>query len=146
MKYDPLPALLNSESAAIVYFATDIILRGFVAHSRYRRKKEVVAAGMLLKSRFFKSDKYPDHRSAECWTKFQYPFWWSHLISALDSLGKMDFERDDPDVKRGLEWFLKNQEKSDLWPIGYGSDKNPNRRDVPLWVGLSICRMLRLYG
>ncbi|MFC1780239.1 prenyltransferase/squalene oxidase repeat-containing protein [Patescibacteria group bacterium] len=129
------------------HFATDIILRAFALHPRYRKRKEVREAGNFLKQQFFKSDKYPDHKSATCWTKFQFPFWWSHLISALDSLAKIGFKKEDSDVKKGLDWFIKKQNKDGLWPTGYGSDKkNPNRRDiVPLWIGLAICRMLKGY-
>ncbi|MBN2016000.1 hypothetical protein JW766_04165 [Candidatus Dojkabacteria bacterium] len=143
--YEAKETLEPDRSKPFSHLVTDIVLRAFANHPDYARKKEVVEAGKLLKTRFFKPDKYPDHKSAICWTKFQYPFWWSHLLSALDSLGKIGLKKNDPDISKGLSWFIKNQDKSGLWPTGYGSDKNPNRKAVPYWIGLSICRMLRVY-
>lgn len=143
--YETKETLEPDRSWPFSHLATDMVLRAFAAHPKYRRRKEVKKAGELLKSRFFKPDKYPDHRGAECWTKFQFPFWWSHLISALDSLAKIGFKADDPDIADGLEWFVKNQDKDGLWPTGYSSDMNPNRRILKYWIGLAICRMLKRY-
>lgn len=144
--YATKETLEPDRSRPFSHLATDMILRAFAAHPDCRDLVDIRQAGELLKSRFFKPDKYPDHREAKCWTKFQFPFWWSHLVSALDSLGKIGFSKNDTDIKKGLDWFIKNQEKNGLWPTGYGSDKNPNRRNVvPYWIGLAICRMLRLY-
>ena len=143
--YKTKETLQPDRSKPFSHLVTDIILRAFAYHPKYKSRKEVIKAGELLKKRFFKSDKYPDHKSAICWTKFQFPFWWSHLISALDSLSKIGFKKNDPDIKKGLDWFLKKQNMDGLWPTGYGSDKNPNRKEVRFWIGLSICRMLKNY-
>jgi len=138
--------LQPDRSRKFSHFATDIVLRAFAAHPDYCHREEIVRAGNLLKNSFFEADAYPDHRSANCWLAFQYPFWWSHLVSALDSLGRIGFDKADTDIKRGLDWFVDNQQEDGLWPTGYSSDeKNPNRQIVKFWVGLAICRMLRLY-
>lgn len=143
--YNCKETLEPDRSKPFSHFTTDIILRAFANHTEYREKKEVKEACVILKSRFFKPDKYPDHKGAEYWTKFQYPFWWSHLISALDSMAKVGLKKEDPDIKKGIDWFVRKQQKDGLWPTGYSSDKNPNRKEFPLWIALSICRMLRAF-
>jgi hypothetical protein len=125
------------------HLATGMVLRAFAAHPAYRRKPEVLLAGEQLKSRFFQSDKYNDRKGKSYWLKFQYPFWWSNLLTALDSLAKISFQAKDAAIKKGLSWFILNQEIDGLWPTGYGAGRKAeeNRR----WVGLAICRMMKMY-
>jgi hypothetical protein len=91
--------------------------------------------------RFFQADKYNDRKAPSYWLKFQFPFWWTSLLTALDTLAKLGFNAQDADIARGLDWFVAHQEKDGLWPTSYGSGKKAeaNRR----WVGLAICRMLK---
>jgi hypothetical protein len=123
------------------HLATGMALRGLAVHPEYQHRPEVLAAGEVLKSRFFQPDQYNDRKATSYWFKYQFPFWWGNLLTALDSLARLGFDRLDPDIARGLEWFLNNQEEDGLWPTGYGSGKKaePNRR----WVGLAVCRMLQ---
>lgn len=144
--YSSKEALDPDRSKPFSHFVTDIVLRPFAAHPDYCKRKEIHHAAELLKSEFFKPDAYPDHKPANSWFAFQFPFFWSHLISALDSLSKIGFSKDDPDIKSGLEWFIRHQDKNGLWPTGYESDRtNPNRQGVKFWVSLAICRMLMEY-
>jgi hypothetical protein len=120
-----------------------MVLRAFAAHPEYRHRPEIIKAGKALKVRLLKPDKYNDRRSISYWCKFQFPFWWTNLVSALDSLSNLGFDRYDVDIARGLHWFITNQEQDGLWPTGYGSGKKAaeNRR----WVGLAICQVLSSY-
>lgn len=98
-----------------------------------------------MKSRFFRADKYNDRKAAAYWTKFQYPFWWPNLLTALDSLSLMGYTRDDDGVQQGLEWFSTHQQESGLWETGYGKAKKA--ATVQLWVALAVCRVFeRFYG
>ena len=63
----------------------------------------------MLKGRFFLADKYNDRKAPAYWLKFQYPFWWTSLLTALDTLARMGFAGEDEDVRRGLDWFIANQ-------------------------------------
>lgn len=119
---------------------TGIVLRALAAHERYRSSPEMKEAGELLKTRFFKRDRYPDHVSAASWLVFSYPFWWTDLLSALDSLTKAGFGRDDPDVESGLAWFGEHQEPNGLWQTGHN---RPKDRYSDLWVALAVCRVLQ---
>jgi len=125
------------------HLATGMALRAFAAHPAYQRRPEVIAAGKALKSRFFQSDKYNDRKGPAYWCKFQFPFWWTSLLTALDSLSQLGFEQTDPDVAAGLDWFAANQSADGLWETGYGSGgrSQENRR----WVGLAACRVLQRF-
>jgi len=124
------------------HWCTGIVLRAFAAHEEYRQAPEARAAGGLLKSRFFKPDPYPDRRAASFWEKIRYPFWWTDILSALDSLWWLGFSGEDPDIRSGLDWLIANQEPSGLWKARYlsGGDK-----DIHHWTTLHVCRALRRY-
>jgi hypothetical protein len=97
----------------------------------------------LMKSRFFKPDKYSDRKGADYWVKFQFPFWWANLLTTLDSLSLIGFSKEDESIRKGLEWFGQNQGEEGLWPTGYGKGKKAQAMDG--WVGLAICRMLKRF-
>jgi hypothetical protein len=126
------------------HLATGMVLRAFAAHPAYRRSEEARLAGERLKSRFFRPDKYNDRKASSYWTKFQYPFWWTNILTALDSLSLLGFSTADDDIKKGLDWFVSNQEEDGLWPNGYGSGSKVARERR--WIGLAACRVFkRLY-
>jgi hypothetical protein len=124
------------------HLVTGIVLRAFASHPVYRNCIEARKAGDLLKSRFFRKDSYPDHVSENYWYKFGYPFWWTDLISSLDSLSKLGFERGDADIARGLKWFVNNQMKNGMWKVKYGNPKDP---DMEQWVALAACRVFKTF-
>jgi hypothetical protein len=121
---------------------TGIVLRAFAAQQEYRRASQARAAGELLKSRFFQRDPYPDRQAASFWEKIRYPFWWTDILSALDSLWWLGFSAHDRDIQKGLEWLIANQEESGLWRARYlsGSDKH-----IHHWTTLHVCRVLASY-
>ena len=121
------------------HLVTGIVLRALAAHPRYRHSADTRRAAELVKSRFFRRDVYPDRAAPSNWLVFSYPFWWTDLLSALDSLARIGVRDDDPDIARGVAWFLDNQEPSGLWNTGRNRPKGPFS---DLWVGLAICRML----
>ena len=127
------------------HMVTGVVLRAFAAHEEYSQSKEAIAAGKLLASRFFKKDTYPGRQTADFWTRFSYPFWFTDLLSALDSLSLMGFASDDPQIEKALEWFIAQQQENGVWQLSLlrrGTDQ-----DLGLWVSLAICRVFkRLYG
>lgn len=130
------------------HLATGMILRAFAVHSKYRNNKEAIHAADLLKERMFKPDKYNDRRSQAYWTKFQYPFWWPNILTALDTFSSMGFGRDDPQIQGALQWFVENQRDDGLWNTEYENKKGiikPREQDTQLWVGLAICRVMKSY-
>ena len=123
------------------HLATGMVLRAFAAHPDFRDNSQVRGAARLLKSRFFKADKYNDRKGPQYWLKLQFPFWWSNLLTALDSLTLLGFSVDDEQIKEGLDWFVDNQDESGLWPTGYG--KGRKTKSAKAWVGLAVCRVFR---
>jgi hypothetical protein len=121
------------------HMATGMAIRAFAAHPGYHGRPEVVAAGRALKSRLFQPDRYSGRQAVAYWFKFQFPYWWTSLLTALDSLLKLGFARSDPDIAGGLAWFVEHQDEDGLWPTGYGKGRRAaeNRR----WVGLAIGRL-----
>lgn len=126
------------------HLATDMVLRAFAAHPAYRGRPEILKAGRLLKSRLFQADRYNDRKAPSYWFKYQYPFWWNSLLSTLDSLSCLGLDPTDPDIARGLEWFLAHQAADGLWETGYGSGRRAAR--MRAWVGLAVCRMFKRFG
>jgi len=123
------------------HMATGVVLRAFVAHPEYRKRPEVMKAGELLASRIFKADAYTDRKAPEYWTRFSFPFWFTDLLSTLDSLSKLGISVDEPQIREGVDWFIENQKKHGLWDLKLvrgASDKSQN-----LWVNLVICRTLK---
>ena len=137
---DPLPP---ERSRPASHLATGMVLRAFAAHQDYRQHAQVIAAGDLLKSRLFKADKYNDRKAPSYWLKFQFPFWWASLLTALDTLSGLGFSWEDKEISAGLVWFRDNQSPDGLWETGYGLGRRAeeNRR----WVGLAACRMLKRF-
>ena len=125
------------------HLATGMILRAFAAHPDYWQLPEVVTAGERLKERFFLADKYNDRRAPSYWLKYQFPFWWPSLLTALDTLSWLGFDRNDKDITRGLAWFAANQSRDGLWETGYGFGKDAGH--MRHWVGLAICRVLKRF-
>ena len=146
----PLKVMLSSRetfepdrSRPSSHLVTGIVLRALAAHRRYRRSPATRQAAALLKSRFFLRDTYPDRAAPSYWLVFSYPYWWTDLLSALDSLAQIGFQVSDPDITRGVAWFTGNQEPNGLWNTGRN---RPKGRHSDLWVGLAVCRMLKTTG
>jgi hypothetical protein len=125
------------------HLATGMVLRAFAAHPAYSRRPEVLAAGVCLEQRLFQADKYNDRQAPAYWLKFQYPFWWTSLLTALDSLSRLGFSPRDVPIARGLAWFTANQDPDGLWETGYGSGKRAGENRA--WVALAVCRVLKRF-
>ena len=126
------------------HLITGIVLRAFAAHPSLRRRVEARAAATLLCGRFFKPDAYPDRRSASYWTKLAFPFRWTDVVSALDTVALIGLGAAQPDVARGLDWVREHQLANGLWRCGYPNSPDPLAGH---WVSFAAARMLcRFYG
>lgn len=132
--------LKPDRSRPSAHLVTGIVLRALAAHPSHRTSEVTRRASELLKSRFFTRDRYPDHAAASYWLIFSYPFWWTDLLSALDTLAHIGFRADDPDISRGLAWFADRQDANGLWNAGAN---RPKGRSSDLWVALAVARMRR---
>lgn len=124
---------------------TGMVLRAFAAHSSYRTLEAAKTAAKLLKSRFFQPDSYTSYQAASYWVRFQYPFWWNNLVTALDTISLIDPTMDEQ-MEKALAWLIDHQEEDGLWKATYVQGKEINNlkaRETRLWVTLAICRVLK---
>jgi hypothetical protein len=124
------------------HLVTGVVLRAFAAHSKYCQTSEAKTAGTLLASRVFKKDAYPDRGTAEFWTKFSFPFWFTDLLSSLDSLSIIGFKMDQPQIEKAVDWLVKAQSESGLWNVHLVRGKD---KDLNLWIALAICRVIKRF-
>ncbi len=125
---------------------TGMVLRAFAVHPSYCHSPEARAAGELLKSRFFQPDPYTSYQSANYWLRFEHPFWWTNLLTALDSLRRMGFSAQDGQIRKGLDWLSEHQEPGGLWRVSYmkpgeKEKETTESRERKLWVSYAICRL-----
>ncbi len=137
-----LPPIQPPRQMPFSHMVTGMVIRAFAAHPRYRGSQSAVEAGMLLKSRFFKKDAYTSHQDESYWLKFQFPFWWTNLVTALDSLMRLDFPDKDEDIMKGIGWLIENQDQDGFWKASYGKK---DVVDPDLWVSYSVCRILKYF-
>jgi hypothetical protein len=141
------PPIPPDRSRPFSHLATGMALRAIVAHPSFRLRSEVALAAERLKSRLFRANAYNDRKAPRYWLQFQFPFWWTNLLTALDSLSLLGIGPDDPDICRGLRWFVDNQGKDGLWDTSYEQTKrqepSPRERQARSWVGLATCRVFR---
>lgn len=123
---------------------TGMVLRAFAAHPAYRKSPEALKAADLLKSKLFKKDNWASYGHPDNWVRFQFPFWWTNLVSALDTLSIMGFTAEDQDIRRAIDWLVGHQEPDGLWKSSYSRlHRSPEKRQTRFWVSLAICRALK---
>lgn len=125
------------------HMVTGVVLRAFAAHPTYRKSKEAELAGQLLVSNLFKADNYTDRAAPSFWLGFSFPFWFTDLISALDSLSLLGFSKNTPQIERALQWFIDNQQETGMWKLKLL--KGRNRDLLQLWLTLAICRIFKRF-
>jgi hypothetical protein len=124
------------------HLVTGVVLRAFAAHSKYRHASEAKTAGALLESRFFQKDAYPDRGTREFWTKFSFPFWFTDILSSLDSLSIIGFKMDEPQIGKAVDWLIKAQSESGVWNVHLVRGKD---KDLNLWIAIAICRVIKRF-
>ncbi len=130
-----------NSSKPFSHMVTGVVLRAFAAHPAYKQSKEAHRAGELLVSNLFKKDNYPDRASPGYWLRFSFPFWFTDLISALDSLSQLGFSRKESQIDKALKWFAGNQQKNGLWELKIL--KGQNKDVLQLWLALAICKIFK---
>jgi hypothetical protein len=126
---------------------TGMVLRAFAAHDRRRTSAAAKAAANLLADRFFQPDVYSSYKAASYWVRFQYPFWWNHLVAALDSITRIGLDAQDPRIARAVDWLAEHQQNDGLWRETYVKSIRrtaaPKSRNAEGWISLAICRDLK---
>ena len=134
--------LEHDKSKPFSHCITGVVLRAFAAHPKWKKSKAAKNTARLLSSRFFKRDAYIDRSASEFWEKIRFPFWYTDILSALDSISLVGLGKDIAQVQKGIDWLLKKQSSSGLWKAGFKHAKNPS---LDLWVTLAVCRVLKRF-
>jgi hypothetical protein len=122
---------------------TGVVLRSLAASEAHRRREETLMAATFLASRLLLPDSYPDRKGVEYWTKFSFPFWFTDLVSALDSLSLIGIPAANPSVAKALVWFRSRQRADGTWRLQYLKGAGIS---IDEWVHFALCRALRRYS
>jgi hypothetical protein len=134
------PDLAKPSSAMV----TGVVLRAFAAHENSQRATDVYRAAELLSSKFFKRDAYADRGAPEYWEKMTFPFWFTDIVSALDSLSQLKPEPFyNEQVSTALRWILRRQTRSGLFEFRL---LKTGDRSLKHWESLAVCRILKRYS
>ncbi|MCX6071518.1 MAG: terpene cyclase/mutase family protein, partial [Chloroflexi bacterium] len=135
------PALAPVHDRPSSHMVTGVVLRAFAAHPVRRRSAAARRAAVLLADRLFARDVYPGRDTPDFWTHCAFPFWFTDIVSALDSLTLLGIGLEHPKVKQAVEWLATSQKPDGMFhvmPVHGGS------RDAGLrWVTLAACRALK---
>jgi hypothetical protein len=138
-----LPEPLETDpSRPFSHLVTGMVLRAFAAHPRYRKSQAAHKAGNLLASRFFKPDKYTDRRDRKYWESVSFPFWFTDIVTALDSLSLIGFSWKNPHVQEGLDFLGERQTSDGLFDLKLLRTRD---KDLKYWICLAVCRVFKRF-
>ncbi len=138
-----LPQVLQGDrSKPFSHLITGMALRAFAAHPDYRNIPEAQHAAELLMSRFFQRDKYVDRQDKKYWEGVSFPFWFTDILTSLDSLYFLGFRRDQAPIQTALDWLSQRQLEDGTFNLKIlrGRDK-----DLPYWITLVASRIFKRY-
>ncbi|MCK9152563.1 prenyltransferase/squalene oxidase repeat-containing protein [Methanobacterium alcaliphilum] len=124
------------------HLITGMVIRAFAVHPHYSQSKEAHHAGKLLMSRFFLRDKYPDRQDKKYWESVSFPFWFTNIVTALDSLYYLGFKKEEAPINNALQWLVKQQNEEGVFDLKLLMIRD---KDLKYWVTLAICRILKGY-
>lgn len=122
------------------HLVTGMVLRAFAAHPAWRQAEEVRHAGELLASRLFKRDFYGDRGDASYWERVSFPFWFTDIVSALDTLSWLGFSARSTPVAAALKRLSELQRDDGTFALKLLRAKD---KDLPWWICLAVYRSLR---
>ena len=122
------------------HLVTGMVLRAFAAHSGWLREAEVLKAGGLLADRLYKRDAYGDRGDVSYWDRVSFPFWFTDIVSSLDTLSRLGFDPDTPTISAALARLQELQRADGTFAFKLLRAKD---KDLPLWICLAVCRSLK---
>lgn len=121
------------------HLVTGMVLRAFAAHPARRVSRDARRAAELLASRLYTRDAYGDRGGAAYWERVSFPFWFTDIVSALDTLSRIGLPSDAPPIRAALERVRKAQRADGTFAFRLMKGKDP---DLPWWICLAVCRSL----
>lgn len=120
------------------HLITGVVLRAYAAHPQYRHSDTAKHASKLLVGRFFEKDVYPDKNRVADWTEFVYPFWFTDIVSSLNSISLIDPGMQNEKIEQAKQWLIEHQEPNGLFTGHLLKDRY---HDLQLWYSLAVCRI-----
>jgi len=72
-----------------------------------------------------------------------FPFWFTDFLSSLDSLSRLGFKMEEPQIKKAMDWLVNAQNENGLWNVHLMKGKD---KDLSLWIALAICRVVKRFS
>jgi len=132
--------VLPDRSKPSSHLVTGMVLRAFAAHPARRRSPEARTAAELLAARLYRRDTYGDRSDRSYWDRVSFPFWFTDVVSALDSLSRVGTVAQVAPVRAALEHVRGLQRADGTFAFRLLKGKDP---ELPLWICLAVCRSLR---
>jgi hypothetical protein len=124
------------------HLVTGMVLRAFAAHPQRRRSAAARRAGVHLASRLYRRDAYVDRADVGYWERVSFPFWFTDVVSALDTLSRLAFAP-DAQVRGAVARLRTLQRRDGTFVLKIVRGRLP---DLPQWIALAICRSLQRWG
>ena len=122
------------------HLVTGMVLRAFAAHPAWLQAIDVQGAGELLASRLYKRDTYADRGDASYWERVSFPFWFTDIVSSLDTLSQLGFDTETPTISAALARLRELQRADGTFAFKLLRAKD---KDLPWWICLAVCRSLK---
>lgn len=119
---------------------TGVVLRAMAIHSSYRNRKEVIQAAQYVADSMFTADNYPDRKGKEYWTRFGYPFIYTDLVSALDSLSLIGGFENHRNIRKAVKWLKDHQTTDGLFDL---RTTRGNKEKQKMWMTVAIYRIIK---
>jgi hypothetical protein len=122
------------------HLVTGMVLRAFAAHPAWLNAIEVREAGKLLATRLYKRDAYTDRGDVSYWERVSFPFWFTDIVSSLDTLSRLGFGPEIPTISAALARLRELQRADGTFALKLLRARD---KDLPWWICLAVCRSLK---
>ena len=134
-----IEADFSKASSAMI---TGVVLRAMAIHPEFKNRNEIKIAAGILADSLFTADKYPDRKSKDYWTRFGYPFMYTDLVSALDSLSLVGGFEKHPNTQKALAWLKERQTDDGLFDLRI---TRGNRINQEMWMSIAVYRVFKRF-
>jgi len=135
--------LLPDRSKPFSHLVTGVVMRAFAAHPDWRNSEIAKQTASMLVQRFFKPDEYIDRKHSEYWERVSFPFWFTDIISVLDSLTVVGIQESHPELQDAIEWLGNKQAQDGNFNLRIVHGKD--RHIIKYWITLAICRIFKRF-
>ncbi len=132
--------LAPDTSKPFSHLVTGMVLRAFAADPSRHDVPEVRRAAQLLAERLFRRDPYNDRGDASYWERVSFPFWFTDIVSALDTLSRLGMSPRTAAIAAALERLSELQRDDGTFRLKL---LRAQHEDVPWWICLAVYRSLR---